>query len=265
MSDRWQRNKRHWEETLDAQNLGKGTPVHLMRRQAELYNTADIRFAFRAMEPLQGTTVLDVGGGLALAAILLARKGARVVIADLSLPRLKAARKTLQELGLIDRVDLVVARGEEMPFRDRAFTRIMSKAVLIHTDLARAMAELHRILATDGRMLILEPTTGNPFVNLYRKLLAPKVWEHITSYFGAPEMETVRRTLPPGRSLRSHPFFLFGFFASVFEFTIPSPALYRSAETVLCGIDTVLFGVVRPLRNAAWFNVIVIEPERRRS
>jgi SAM-dependent methyltransferase len=263
LTDRWSLNKQHWEETLDSRNLGRETSGHAVARQAALYNTADIRFAFRVMEPLKGATVLDVGGGLALAAILLARRGARVVIADISMPRLKAARKTLQELGVADRVDLVVARCEEMPFRDDAFTRILSKAVLIHTDLARAMAELHRITSQDGRMLILEPTTGNPFVNLYRKVLAPKVWAHITDYFGAREMETVRRSLPAGRRVRTHPFFLFGFFASVFEFAIPSPALYRSAEAVLCGVDSLIFTLIRPVRRAAWFQVILIEPGDR--
>lgn len=261
MTDRWAENKKHWEGILDAHNIGREADSRAVDRQAALYNTADVRFAFQVMGPLQGARVLDVGGGLALAAILLARQGARVTIADISLPRLKAARKTLADLGLLDKVDLVVARGEEMPFRDGAFPRVMSKAVLIHTDLPRAMAELHRILARDGRMVILEPTVGNPFVNLYRKLLAPKIWAHITSYFGPREIAIVRETLPKGRKVEEHVFFLFGFFASVFEFAIPSPALYRSAEAVLCGIDSVLFAGVKPLRRAAWFTVLVIRPE----
>ncbi len=260
MTDRWNLNKRHWEATLDARNLAAETDATDFEKQVALHDTADIRFALNTMMPLDGARVLDVGGGLALAAVLLARRGARVTIADISLPRLRAARAMLLRLNLADRVDLVVARAEEMPFVDGGFDRIMSKAVMIHTDLDRSLPELHRILTAAGKLLILEPTIGNPFVNLYRKLLAPKVWSHITDYFGEREAAIVLRTTPPDRGVATKPFFLFGFFASVFEFALPSPALYRISETVLCGLDTLLFTVLPPLRRAAWFKVFIIGP-----
>ena len=260
MSDRWTLNKRHWESTLDAHNVGPQKAAIDLERLAALYNTADIRFAFQRLEPLSGSTVFELGGGLGLAAILLARRGARVVVADLSLPRLKAARENFRSLGLADRVDLVLARGEALPFKEGAVGRILVKAVMIHTDLPVAMRELHRILRKDGRMVILEPTTGNPFVNLYRRFLAPKIWAEITRFFGPPETAVLDQTLPPARRMRMHVFYLFGFFASIFEFGLPNPPLFRFSETLLCAVDGFLFTLVPPLRRAAWFNVYVIGP-----
>lgn len=265
MSDRWSENRRHWEATLDAQNLGRqASPVDL-ERQVALYDTADLRRLFAALEPLSGATVLDIGGGLALAAVLLARRGARVTIVDVSLPRLKEARRSLATLGLADRVDLVVGRAEEMPFRDSAFGRIMSKAVLIHTDLARAMGEIHRILAPGGTIGLSEPTRGNPFVMLYRRLFAPKIWAAITDYFSARELEIIQRTLPPGRSLELTHFYFFGFFATVFEFVWPNPALYRLTGAFFGAIDGVLFAILPPLRKLAWFWLLTIRTAGRSS
>lgn len=263
MSDRWTVNRRHWEETLDAQNLGRqANPVDL-ERQVSLYDTADLRRCFEALEPLNGTTVLDIGGGLALAAILLVRRGARVTIVDVSLPRLKEARKSLAALGLSGPVDLVVGRAEEMPFRDGAFGRVMSKAVMIHTDLARAMSEIHRILVPGGTIGLSEPTRGNPFVTLYRRLYAPKIWASITDYFGARELEIIRRTLPPGQTIEVRHFYFLGFFATIFEFVWPNPALYRLAEGIFGAIDGVLFAILPPLRGLAWFWLVTIRPTDR--
>jgi SAM-dependent methyltransferase len=260
VNDRWALNKRHWEITLDAHNVGADQATVDLNRLAALYNTADVRFAFDRLQPLSGATVLELGGGLGLAAILLARQGARVVIADLALPRLKAARENFRSLGLADRVDLVLARGEALPFPDGAVGRVMVKAVMIHTDLPVAMRELHRVLRQDGRMVILEPTTGNPFVNAYRRLLAPKVWAEIASFFGPAETAVLEQALPPGRRMRVHVFHFFSFFASFFEFALPSPPLYRFTEAVLGAVDRVLFTLIPPLRRAAWFNVYVIGP-----
>ncbi|MBI5154467.1 methyltransferase domain-containing protein, partial [Candidatus Poribacteria bacterium] len=121
---RWERNRRHWERTLDAQNLGERDAGAGLRQQLELYRTLDVRWAVRELAPLGGRWLLDLGGGLALAAILFAREEARVIICDVSLPRLRAARRLAREAGVEDRIALVVAKAEALPMAERLMDRV---------------------------------------------------------------------------------------------------------------------------------------------
>lgn len=254
--DRWERNRRHWDSTLDAHNVGTGSKAVAFERLVRLYDTADVRVAMDAMEPLEDALVLDVGGGLALAAALFARRGARVVICDLSIERLRAARPLVAEAGLADRVFLVAGRAEAQPFADASFDGVFAKSVLIHTRIEDAAAECGRLLKPGGRAAFVEPMQRNPFVNAYRALCAPKIWKDITTYFGPGEIAAVKRGLARGANIadmRTKPVFLFAFFASVFSFVMPVPALYRIAELALMAIDGVVFTVLPATRKYAWF------------
>ncbi|MDK2972562.1 MAG: hypothetical protein PWP23_2317 [Candidatus Sumerlaeota bacterium] len=259
--NRWERNRLHWEQTLDAHNLaGEARPAQLERDLA-LFETADVRWALRAIEPLRGRVVLDVGGGLALAAVLMARRGARVVISDISLPRLKEARRNLERLGLAGRVDLVVAAAETLPLADSSVDHVFTKSVLIHTRLPEAARECGRVLAPGGCGAFIEPRTGNPFVNLYRRVGAPGIWRTITTYFREQEFRTLLDGLRRGSgekgAVRYRAFFLLGFFASAFAFALPMPRVYRVFERVLLAADSALFRVFPGLRKRAWFGVLV--------
>ncbi|MCB2153432.1 class I SAM-dependent methyltransferase [bacterium] len=253
-------NARHWSETLDAANLGREESQVDTERQLALYETADVRLALDAMEPLRDKWTVDLGGGLALGAILLARRGARVVISDLSVPRMKAARETVRRLGLEDRIHFVVAKGETLPFADGAVERLFTKSVLIHTDLPHAARECGRVLARDGRAAFIEPMRRNPFVNLYRRLLAPKIWTEITTYFRPAEFRTLRKGMGKSRQARLEPMYFLGFFASAFQFALPHPKIARILEGVFLRIDRVLFRALPSLRKHAWFGVLVISP-----
>lgn len=258
-SDRWERNRRHWDETLDAHNVkGEGKPVDF-DRLVRLYDTADVRVALDHLEPLEGAWALDVGGGLALGAALLARRGARVVICDLSVERLRAAKALLAKAGLADRVALVVGKAEALPLADGAFAAVFTKSVLIHTRIEEAAAECARVLAPGGRGAFVEPLRRNPFVNAYRALFAPSIWRDITTYFGEDEVAAVERGMrrvDPNASFAREPMFFFGFFAGVFSFLVPIPAAYRAAEAVTQIVDRCVFALLPFTRKRAWFEVM---------
>ncbi|MBX3729745.1 MAG: class I SAM-dependent methyltransferase [Candidatus Sumerlaeia bacterium] len=263
---RWARNRRHWEVTLDAQNLTRDGQPAALDRQISLFETADVVWAMDQLEPLAGARVLDIGGGLALAAVLFCRRGARVTIADISLPRLQRARANLERLGLADRVDLVVASAEHLPFADASLDRLFSKSVLIHTRLGESAAECARVLRPEGRAAFIEPMRRNPFVNLYRRLAAPAIWREITTYFGPGEFRTLAHPFraatrqPPRRRLGFRAFHFLGFFAGVFQFLVPLPAAFRIAEGVLLRLDRILFALLPGLRRRAWFGVLAVGP-----
>lgn len=260
-SDRWRRNRDHWSSTLDAQNLRADAAPIALETQLQLAETVDVEEAFRHLEPLRGRTILDLGGGLGLTAMLLSQRGAHVVIADISLPRLREARRLLHEAGYGGTVSLLQCTAEQLPFLDDSLDRQFTKSVLIHTQLPVAAGELARTLSHNGRAAFVEPTTGNPFVNLYRRLGAPGIWASITDYFTTGRIQTLRTPFRRHRSAVGHRCFL-AFFASPFNYSLHHPLLFRLVETPLDLLDRALFRFLPFLKKRAWFCIVKISPRQ---
>lgn len=265
--DRRARNRAHWDGSLDPANLGsrKADPGEFAR-QVALFNGADVRLALKHLEPLDGRVTLDLGGGLGLAAVLLARRGARVILCDLSRTRLVEARRQLSGLGLAERVEFLQAEAEHLPFSDGALERAFTKSVLIHTNQSSTAPELGRVLAACGRAAFIEPLDANPLVNAYRAVLAPGEWRSITRYFTAASLDQWGASMarPAGRAHRLRPIFLVSFLASVFQFAVPNPAAFRAVEAVLLAIDRLFLGLFPRLAARSWMGVLLIGPRRDR-
>lgn len=97
-----------------------------------------------------GSRVLDLGGGTGRLSSRLARRGARPVVVDASLPMLhRAARKSIPG---------VRARAERLPFSDGTLDRVAIVDALHHmADLERVAAEVTRVLRPGGSAVLLEP------------------------------------------------------------------------------------------------------------
>jgi demethylmenaquinone methyltransferase/2-methoxy-6-polyprenyl-1,4-benzoquinol methylase len=96
-----------------------------------------------------GGGLLDVGGGTGRVSALLQPRVTPTVVCDLSLPMLARARGK----GLA----AVCSRAERLPFPDAAFARVLAVDALHHfRDAAGATAEMARVLAPGGRLLIEE-------------------------------------------------------------------------------------------------------------
>src|SRR5437773_2764609 len=99
------------------------------RRTEELYfddnvyldHETWIRPAFAQLGELRGLKVLDYGCGHAMAAVVLARRGARVTAFDLSHGYLNEARRRAQANAVS--AQFVEADGESLPFADQSFDR----------------------------------------------------------------------------------------------------------------------------------------------
>jgi len=94
--------------------------------------------------------VLDVGCGTGTLATWLAEHAAaRVWGVDPSPEMLAVARgKVPSAVGLKE------GRAEALPFRDGWFERVVMMLVLHHVDRAAALAEVHRVLDENGRLVI---------------------------------------------------------------------------------------------------------------
>lgn len=128
-----------------------------------------IRPAFAHLGELRGKRVLDYGCGHGMAAVVLARRGATVTAFDLSPGYVAEAEERARANGVPAR--FVVADGEHLPFADASFDAVWGNAILHHLDLARAGAELRRVLKPGGVAVFCEPWGGNPLLAFARRRL----------------------------------------------------------------------------------------------
>jgi SAM-dependent methyltransferase len=128
-----------------------------------------IRPAFALLGEVHGLHVLDYGCGHGMAAVVLARRGARVTALDLSSGYLAEASCRAAANGVL--LDYVQADGERLPFADGSFDRIWGNAILHHLDVTRAGRELRRVLRPGGVAVCCEPWGENPILNLARRWL----------------------------------------------------------------------------------------------
>jgi ubiquinone/menaquinone biosynthesis C-methylase UbiE len=179
-----------------------------------------IRPAFRELGSLGGRTALDFGCGHGMAAIVMARCGARVTAFDLSAGYLSEARRRAQANATA--VDFVLADGERLPFSDACFDCIWGNAILHHLDLGIAGPEVARVLRPDGIAVFCEPWGENPLLNWARRHVAysaknrtpdeqPLGRCHLrmlqqsfsqVTVRGFQLLAMARRVLPPGRLVR---------------------------------------------------------------
>lgn len=252
--------KDYWNENLDPQNLGGEFQASQYNYDDELafYLTPDQNWALDKFAPLARKRVLDVGAGIGTNAMYMASQGATVLAIDIAHDRLQSLRAVSRRV-LGDNARQIIAvkcAAEALPFRDGVFDHAYSKSVIIHTRIPEATAEIARTLRNGGTGVFVEPMTRNPFVNLYRKTLAPKIWQTITRYFTQREIDEL--SAPFGQPTVGHFYFL-GFLAFAFQFGVRMPGLFRVALPVFQAVDSVLFSIIPPLRKFAWFATIHVQ------
>ena len=103
-------------------------------------------------------TVLDVASGTAGVALQLARRtSADVVGVDLTMGMLEQGRQNIDAAGLSDRVRVVAARAEQLPFPDHAFDALTFTYLLRYVDDPKeTLRELARVVKPGGTVASLE-------------------------------------------------------------------------------------------------------------
>jgi ubiquinone/menaquinone biosynthesis C-methylase UbiE len=100
--------------------------------------------------PVSGL-MLDEGGGTARVSYPLRAHVGRVVIADMSLPMLRQAKRK-------GRLWTVKSDAEGLPFSDESFERVLIVDAFHHfADQEQSVGEMVRVLKKGGRMVIEEP------------------------------------------------------------------------------------------------------------
>jgi ubiquinone/menaquinone biosynthesis C-methylase UbiE len=106
-----------------------------------------------------GQRVLDLGCGTGALCVLVAQRqpDARVHAIDPDPRALARARARAARAGVA--IEFAQGFGDQLPWPDASFERVLSSLVLHHltTDEKRgALAEVHRVLAPGGRLLVLD-------------------------------------------------------------------------------------------------------------
>ena len=121
------------------------------RRYATHYHLAEL---FASLAGSSGK-LLEVGCGIGVDSIQLAKAGFDVTAVDLTENALAVAREYAQHAGVYDRLP-ARANAESLDFPDATFDVVYSFGVLHHTpDIEQAVSEVHRVLKPGGKALIM--------------------------------------------------------------------------------------------------------------
>ena len=149
------------------------------------------RFLVSRLDVAPEETILDVATGTAAVAIELVRQhGCSVVGVDQSPQMLESARARIRGAGLEDRIDLVEAPADELPFGDGKFDGLTVTYLLRYVDdPAATLRELARVVKPGGTIASLEfgiPPAALPRAawELYVRVGLPAVGSLISPAWG---------------------------------------------------------------------------------
>jgi demethylmenaquinone methyltransferase / 2-methoxy-6-polyprenyl-1,4-benzoquinol methylase len=164
-------------------NLGKKEQVSdMFNRIAYRYDFlnrflsggTDIYWRKRAIAELKGINpqnILDAATGTADMAIMMTKYlgPATIIGIDISEGMLEIGRKKIEKLHLDDRIRLVLADGESIPFPNDHFDAItVAFGVRNFENLEKGIAEMLRVLKPSGKLIVLE--FSKPKQPAFRKL-----------------------------------------------------------------------------------------------
>ena len=103
-------------------------------------------------------TVLDIATGTGDLAILMTNTSAEKIIGlDISAGMLEVGRNKIKAKNLSDKIEMILADSENMPFEDNTFDAItVAFGVRNFENLEKGLAEILRVLKPNGIFVILE-------------------------------------------------------------------------------------------------------------
>ena len=122
------------------------------------------------LDPQPGERILDLATGTGWTSRLVARRGAKVIGADIAADLLAAARERAKSEGLD--IDYQTGDAEKLPFADGQFDGVISTCgVMFASRPDLAAAEIQRVTRKGGRVTL---TTWLPDSNLFKMFLVMK-------------------------------------------------------------------------------------------
>ena len=124
-----------------------------MRRVSDIYSLL-IELIWNELK--QGDHVLEIATGTGVIALEISRKVRKVTATDISAPMIAIAQEKAVKAG-VENIEFSVQSGYVTPFDDRQFdVCIVANALHVMKDPEKCLAEIRRVLKTDG--LLIAPT-----------------------------------------------------------------------------------------------------------
>lgn len=119
----------------------------------------------RLIEKKNPSKILDVATGTGDLAIMLSEtKATEIIGVDISEGMLKVGRKKIKNQGLSDRITLIQADSENLPFEDNHFDVItVAYGIRNFENLEKGLSEMFRVLKPNGTFVILETSVPTKF------------------------------------------------------------------------------------------------------
>lgn len=149
--------RRFWESHVNNEYYTReerGSPAYFAEIERRRYDWHyHLRDLFLSLKGSSGR-LLEIGCGIGVDSIQLARCGFDVTAIDLTEAALEVARQFARQRGVA--IDFRLGNAESLPFDDGTFDRIYSFGVLHHTPrIVTAIGEVHRVLRPGGKALIM--------------------------------------------------------------------------------------------------------------
>jgi len=162
------------------------------------------RFVGR-VKPRPGEDILDMAGGTGDVAFRMARRGARVTVADINADMLEVGKERARRQGLSN-LSWQVENAERLSFADARFDAYtIVFGIRNVTDIPAALREAHRVLKRGGRFFCMEFSSSDwpGFSNLYDAYssnVIPKVGKWVADDEESYRylVESIRRFPRPG-------------------------------------------------------------------
>lgn len=137
----------------------------------------------QTVEKANPKKVLDVATGTGDLAIAMAKKieNAHISGFDLSSGMLAKGQEKIDKIGLQKQIDMIHGDAENMPFAENAFDAVtVSFGVRNFENLALGIKEIHRVLSSGGKLIILEFSQPQTFpvkqlYAFYSKYVLPNI------------------------------------------------------------------------------------------
>jgi SAM-dependent methyltransferase len=124
------------------------------------------------MGKLDGLKILDIGAGLGESSVYFGLHGARVTTCDISQDMLNRCSALAETYG-VKISTLLSSSSEDFDFGENQFDIVYGANVLHHIGSRRPfLAAVKRALVPHGRCFFIDPLTYNPFIQVYRRLVA---------------------------------------------------------------------------------------------
>ncbi len=191
------------------------------------------RFVGR-VKPRAGEEILDMAGGTGDVAFKMARRGARVTVADINPDMLSVGKDRAERIG-ISGLGWKVENAEALSFKDATFDAYTIVFGLRNvTDIAAALSEARRVLKRGARFYCMEFSSSDwpgfsNFYEAYASNIIPKVGKFVTDDEASYRylVESIRRFPKP----------------SVFKAMVADAGFVRAAaEPMLGGLVTIHSG-----------------------